>query len=380
MNLKLSHSKIEKFKQCPKSYDLWYNKKIRPDYVESPLFFGTAFDEALNRMLLNKKNKDTLTKEEIKFINDYENEFDVFDKFFRTTKLNYIEDIDLKTSLRARYYKNDYNDFFLENEDIEELKSFLIKNDYGILNPKLVRNLMLDTSFDELDNNDRIFITMGYWMSLRRKGHKLLKLYKDKIYPLINEVIDIQKNVNLPETDENGKKTGRYITGKIDVRVTLNGKSGVYTIDNKTSSQKYTANAVEKSQQLGIYLEESNDKYAGYFIVIKNPKKIKIKKCLSCNKIYEKSRLQKCKKCKNELDVSEKYELEYQILLGKPDSEILEKTFDEFVNIGDDIEEKNFPPNFENKCFLFGKKCCYFNYCRSKDMTNLVNMNEFWGK
>jgi len=42
------------------------------------------------------------------------------------------------------------------------------------------------------------------------------------------------------------------------------------------------------------------------------------------------------------------------------------------------IKEEHFEKNYESKCFLFGRKCVYYNYCRSdeKVMDGLIKLPE----
>ena len=54
MGIKLSHSASEKYLTCPQQYKLHYIDRIRPDKLGSALLFGSALDEALNRLLATK--------------------------------------------------------------------------------------------------------------------------------------------------------------------------------------------------------------------------------------------------------------------------------------------------------------------------------------
>jgi len=54
MGVKLSHTAKEKYLNCPLSYHMHYNLGYRENLVGSALPFGSAIDEALNFLLLNK--------------------------------------------------------------------------------------------------------------------------------------------------------------------------------------------------------------------------------------------------------------------------------------------------------------------------------------
>ena len=71
--IRLSNTKRNKFKECSRRYDFHYNFKYRSKFLGSALFFGVAYDEALNRMLLDKK--DDLTEEEIESFKENQENF-----------------------------------------------------------------------------------------------------------------------------------------------------------------------------------------------------------------------------------------------------------------------------------------------------------------
>ena len=60
--IRLSNSSVEKYEQCGEKWRLHYKEKIRADFAPSPLFYGSALDEAFNRLLLVKKKE--LTEDE----------------------------------------------------------------------------------------------------------------------------------------------------------------------------------------------------------------------------------------------------------------------------------------------------------------------------
>lgn len=373
--MKLSNTSIDSYKRCPREYKLDRIDKIKPNSTKSPLFFGIALDEAQNRLLLDKMKPEKYTKEDKELLKKSMEE--VFEDHMRVGKINYVDEINLKTSLRARYSKKDYVESFLNKEDLDELTQYLKKNGYEETDPIKARSLIDACDYAKRDNLDRVFMNMGSWMSLRRKGLVMLQRYKEDLYPLIEEVISIQNWVDLPEIDEEtGKPTGRTITGKIDFRARIKGYEGVTTVDNKSSSQKYVKAAVERSQQLGIYTEYTGDPWAAYMIVMKNLTDVKVKTCPKCKMVIEGGKQKSCKECKVELEVEIDRRLETQFLIGKPDPEIRDAAFEEFVEIGDQIEEGYFPKDMSKGCFAFGAKCCYYQYCRTGDMKGLVDMKK----
>ena len=84
-----------------------------------------------------------------------------------------------------------------------------------------------------LDEIDKVFYNYANWISLVRKGVMMIEEYKRTILPQIDEVISIQKKVDLPNAD------GDNIIGFIDFTGKLKGEDFVRTCDNKTSGRKY---------------------------------------------------------------------------------------------------------------------------------------------
>lgn len=369
--MKLSHTKIEKYLTCPMSYYLHYIEYLREDFIASPLFFGIAFDEAMNELLKTKMEGGPASC----------NPYKVFDDHFKTAVLN-KEVISLKSSLKARYAQSDFNACLLEPEDLKELSEFIEANGYQEFDPLKLKS-QIDTTIEAggyecLDNTDRQFLNLIHYLSLRRKGHVMISAFIEDLLPKIKKVISIQEEVSLP--NENGD----ILTGKIDFRALLEGVEGIVTCDNKSSSNKYAANSVLKSKQLSVYCEHTEDKHAAYFVVGKKPTKIVEKTCKSCGKIVEGGRAKTCQetingeRCNGEFEIVEYEKLITQLIVDTPSEETKQETFDEMVEVMQKIKNNDFPKKGleENKCFSFGRKCGYYEYCRNGDMTNLLDLKE----
>jgi len=372
-NMKLSYTKVQKYLECPKYYDLYYNQYLRQDYLTSAMFFGGAVDEALNILLLSKKNN--LTEEEKELIK--KDPFEVFEDNFKFKTLN-NEKIDVRTSLKVRYTKNDYNMELLTDEDIETLTIFMDKYNYKPISPLELRTLLEDKiddhGFNSLDNSDRVFLNFSSWLTLRRKGIEIINSYKKNILPKIKEVISIQENVSLPNED------GDIIIGKIDLRFTMDDYDGIITGDNKTTSQKYSKNSVKNSEQLGIYQEYTEDPFAAYLTILKNPQTISIKNCLDCQKTYIGGKIKNCKICKKELTSEEKKEFTTQIIVDKVLEETKEKTFDNIQKVLYNIRDGNYPKDMSKGCFMYGRKCPYYDFCRTGKLDDLKDLKVNYDK
>jgi hypothetical protein len=334
--LQLSHTKMEMYELCPAKYKLHYIDYIRQTWVESPLFFGLALDEALNRILLEKKKELTSVEKEM-FKKDPK---DIFDEKFTTYKLN-GEDIILCKSEKASFSNADFEYSLLQKEDKEIFTAFAETLDYTISEDQImdfyeaVKPNRKEKTYPE--GEDRILYNNLTWLSLRRKGHLMLEAFSRDIMPEIVEVHEIQKKVNLEAED------GDFIMGYIDYIATMSdGKT--YVMDNKSSSKKYKEDSVAESQQLALYSEDCNNLNCGYSVILK--------------KVYKREPF-----------------IRTQLILDKMPEETLEKTFDKASEICYSIRNAEFPEIMDNdNCFQWGRKCAYYKYCRSGDVEGLKKL------
>lgn len=369
--IRLSHSAIERYKSCPRSYKLHYIDKIREEQIGSALFFGGAIDAALGEM---KKLKMPSYKGEIR------DPFEVFLEKMSKCKYN-KEEIELPFTLKTRYLTSDYDEDLIIEEYIPELRKYLVENGYESDNPievmRQLQRFIKVNGFIKLDELDKIFYNYCSWISLCVKGSMMIDAYKKDLLPQIEEVISIQKEVNLPNS------SGDYITGYIDFEAKLVGKTGIWTCDDKTSGNKYKNTSIKESQQLCIYSEYTNNNQAAYFVLIKKVRKTQHKTCLKCGKITT-GREQKCSnggtgknRCNGDFKIKTICSIDTQIITDEITEEQKDLTFSGFHDILYNIREENFPRIRHEECFQYGKRCSYFERCHGKDrnsMEGLVNM------
>ena len=325
---RISHSAKSTYEQCSYKWKLHYVDKIRSVYLDSPLTFGKALDEAFSRLLLEKK-VDLTDKEKILLEKTPE---EVFDDSFR--HLDYNDQwIHLPDYIYARYSKSDYDQSILTKEDIREWES----------NTDLTNHVKFYTEqvvLKDREDKDQIAYNYLVWLSLRRKGLMLIEAYKNVIMPQIKQVFTIQEEITLPNS------SGDSITGLIDFTCEFVDDPGVvYICDNKTASKAYKYEDLSNSEQLATYCEAKGNYNAAYVVVEKT--------------IY-----------KNHPRIRT------QILKGKIEPKIVEKTFDNFENMINNIHEGEFTKNFESKCFFFGKPCFAYNFCRNGSMKGLVQKKD----
>ena len=327
--LKFSHSAMTTYEQCPKMYYLKYIEGIKPLAINSPLFFGSAIDEALSAMLMQKKFNPSQEELDVVYKSSPEQEF--------IKRFTHDQDgVFLPTNEHCSYFQSDFDRELLTEEDWKELMEF----DKDI------------TSFDAffegcredfkakrvLNLEDQKTFNFMCWLSLKRKGLLMIQAYREQIYPEIYEVFDIQKDILLPNDN------GDLIRGKIDFIASFNDQPATkYICDNKTSSKPYSEDSVSISDQLAIYCEAEGYYTAAYCVV---EKKLRVKEP----------------------------RVRANIIKDTIKEENVQKTFDKADSIMHNIADGCFDGLDNNKkCNFFGKRCNFYSYCwGNKDMTGLI--------
>jgi len=262
---RLSYSAREKYELCPYKYYLHYVMRYRSSLQSSALCFGNALDLALNSLLEGKQ--------------DYHEVFD--------SEWSKYQDVSIE------YYKSD-------------------------LDPSLLSGQELSLSIKEQS-----------FLSLSRKGHLLLESYHKEIMPKIKKVISIQEEMTICGYDEQGHSTEDSIYGKLDLIAMIETESGEVVqalLDNKTTSEPYPKNSVQKKDQLALYASGFSDiEWFGY---------------LTLNKKNYKT----------------------QIIIDKIHNEKKQEVIQKFVKSLEDIKNNNFERNMKS-CYSFGRRCEFYSHC-----------------
>jgi hypothetical protein len=196
---KLSHSARETLETCSYKYQLHYERRLRSINTSSALLFGSAFDEALNVLLLER---------------DLEKAKQVFLDQWLKQEHNY----------NIVYYKMDH--------DLSLLDSDLLWDLAGV--PDAVKRKHYECFF-----------------TLEAKGLKMLEAYYAEILPRIKRVIAIQKDFELPFLEHNG-----IVRGVIDLVAEIELDDGTVVpaiLDNKSTSQPYPKNSYKTKEQVALY-------------------------------------------------------------------------------------------------------------------------------
>lgn len=266
---RLSFSAREKYEQCPYKYYLHYVERYRSSLQSSALCFGNALDIALNSMLEGNLN---------------------YHEVFDSEWSKYSEIMD-----SIEYYKSDLDLKLLSEEE------------------------------------KAMPIVMQNFLSLSKKGHKLLDAYKDNILPKIHKVLSVQGELTLSGYDDKGEETEDSIYGKLDLIAMIEDENGNVVhalLDNKTTSEPYAKNSVQVKDQLALYACGFSDiEWFGY---------------LTLNKKNFKT----------------------QIILDKISNEKKEQVLNKFVDTLDKIKNKDFEMNMKS-CYAFGRRCEFYTHCHN---------------
>lgn len=327
MGIQLSHSKVGKYQQCPKLYDYHYNQKLRSKVLNSPLFFGLACDEAINRLLLDKKKNHTESEEKLAQ-RDWQ---DVFNYHMKNATIN-GKRVDPTTYHLMQYSKSDFDADIIRPEYFQELgqdKEFCEAHIEWY-------HVEMKKKSPKISKEDRELFNLINWYSLYSKGMMIVEAYEKEVMPQIHEVFEIQKYISLP--NENGDT----IIGYIDfIASFVDDPDRKYIIDNKSSSSPYKAQDLDESDQLHTYSEAENIPDICYIVYEKNIRK-------------------------------KEPRVRITIWKGEASEDHIEKVFDNYEEVLHNIKEEKFDKNMKSGCFFFGRPCIYKSICHHGEMSDYL--------
>ena len=362
MSERHSHSAVSKYQSCPREYYFHYKERLRETTTSGALLFGSAIDLAFNELLL-PEGKETAE--------------DIFTSKFAVAKVG-TEIEEVPTCERVVYSASDFDGDLLSKEDLE----VLIKrnnNPDPIAAMKTIANMKAGMGWDGLHPSQRQFYNLGNWLCLRQKGLLMIREYREKILPLIDEVLFVQKKVSLKNND------GDEIIGYTDFAARLkDGRTVIF--DNKTSSIEYDHDAVVKSPQLILYVhalgDSLNTRTAGFIVLRKGIIKNKSKVCTQCFYKAEKgSRHKTCsqvynnKRCEGAWDETIDPEVAIQVLIDEIPERAENMVLQNYDEINTLIKSGIFTRNF-NSCVKPWGKCAYADLCWNGKTDGLVKVEE----
>jgi ribosomal protein L37E len=337
--LRLSHSAASVFKVCPEKYYL--QKKWRPPLNASALPFGKAIEHGVDALLEGK----TLT--------------DALAEFKRTWTVSpatkWSEAKPIFDSLDVFYYASDFDENVLQDVDKKILSAWgeelLEKEDWKAVYESVKKQISQGAT---VVNEERRIYHRVMWLCCRRRGIEMIKAFYNEILPQIEDVIAIQKQINL-ENEE-----GDSIIGYIDYIVKHKDYDYPIIVDLKTAGKIYEQHDLDTSDQLRLYAAAENIKHIGYMVLLK---KIKSEKsCDKCGHVRENYRLTKCAECGKGKYKAQKLKAGAQFLI----KEVKEKEMDSVLNDISDIGvaiKNNIKWKNPDSCFMYNKKCDYYDAC-----------------
>ena len=345
--MKLSHSKKEKYDQCPRRYYFHYEKRFRSKELNSPLYFGVATDEAINRLLLEKK-KDLDSEEKELLEKTPESIFmEYMEKCYHNGKTVEIRDFELCT-----YTMKDFDITMLNSADLEAITTYYKAN----VDKEFTGNIDLEfideyTKWIYQERKKKVpkyteielkFFNLLNWYSLKGKGLMIIEEYRTTIIPQIHEVYSIQKKVDLPN------ESGDQINGLIDFIASFTeNPDKKYIVDNKSASKPYKEKDLTESKQLHLYSYDQDIPNIAYIVYEKDIRKREPR-------------------------------VRINILKGQANEEFTENLLDEFENTLHNIKAEKFDPDYDSGCNFFRRRCEYWDICH-RDTFNeniLVNLNK----
>jgi hypothetical protein len=370
--IRLSHSQRELYSLCGRKYYYRYVKKMRPRAKGSALFFGTAFDDATDKLFQG----DSLQQACDAFTEEWMRHED---------------------NLNVKFAKNDYDDRILESYDIERLTLFSesLNNSKAVQDysehknvKKLIKDLikLRDNGYTrDLSDKEERFLHYANMLCMNRKGHLMLESFNKELVPHVTKVHGTQVAVNISHPD------GHSVMGYIDLLCEMAGyklpngrvlKEGeVVVIDVKSAGAMswkkhddlYAAPQLDtylispNVQDLAIELTGKETNLIGYFVTSKQIRNDVINTCKSCGNIKSTSH-KTCnaevdgKRCNGEWDTLENYYVESKAVVGERDLDEARVMYSDFEDVLVGIQAKVFPRN-RNSCEAFGGICEYKSIC-----------------
>jgi PD-(D/E)XK nuclease superfamily len=340
---KLSHSSINRFRQCGESYRLHYIERIRPTGTTSALVFGAALDNALNVLLTGTGNAE-----------------EEFGQCFTTTTIN-NEKIYIPTSEIISYSTADYDRDLLDANDLKEIEEYTEKSRAlrgDNLPPDLIRNY-------------------ASWHCLRQKGLLMIRDYREKVLPRITKVHAVQRTIAL----DNG--SGDKVTGLVDLVAGID-EHPLCILDNKSTSRPYDNDSARNSEQLALYLHALESEFptrmVGYIVLNKKVRKNKTKICQKCGVDGSTTAHKTCNnmidgvRCHGEFDITIDPEIDVQIIVDEMPESVEQTVLANVDTVNTMINDKVFDKNEKSCNNWYGKQCPHFGLCHGGSMKGLVKV------
>jgi hypothetical protein len=354
------------YSECPKKYELFYKKRLREKVRSGALVLGSALDEAFNHLLLTK---------------DLNRSKEIFVEKFTNTEIN-KKQVYVPECPNIVYAAKDLDLELITNNQLQHLKSQLDANiSTNELEEKLrgIQKQKSAIGWKLIKKEDKLLYNLANYYCLVQKGLLILEAYNEKVIPKIVEVISVQHEITMDNNEDVLVGIADFIC-KWETGETI-------LFDNKSSSSYYEDNSVKTSQQLTLYDEALKQKQIhvdkfGFIVGLKDIPKNREKVCVDCGYKAEKgARHSTCfnnvdgKRCGGKYDEKINPKAEIQIIIDtipETHKDLILTNVDEINHV---MKQGVFTKNL-NHCKQGNLICPYYNYCWSKDDSDLEDMNE----
>jgi hypothetical protein len=356
---RLSHSSLNRYLSCPKSYELHYLKRLRPTKQSAALLFGSAIDKASE---VYASTRDILTATF------------AFNKTWLNQKINDVE-TDLRTCTDIVYSNSDI--------DTELLSSFhwdAMEIDRKVF--ELAVSKKDSDGFDNLSKGEKLIINRVAWECMSFKGMLMITKFAEIFDENVEEVLGSQVPIDL--TNEEGDA----VTGFADFVFKWKGREQPIVFDLKTSGIRYEDDSVLTSPQLTLYVHGLREKFnntntAGYLVLHKRVIKNKTKVCKVCNYNGTGKNFKTCNndvngsRCGGEWNEVLRPEIGYQVIIDDIPSILEERVLENFTEVNHGIKSQVFPRNFSSCIKYNGTVTCeFYNLCHHKDGKGLCEKTQ----
>lgn len=350
--MKLSHSSVNRYTDCAKSWELHYKEKLRSKVMSSALLFGTAIDKATETYLL--------TKDKTKTLNEFYKIWDEQEINGQPTRLS--------NCTKIVYANSDYDSDLLSSDDISYLGVHYSITD-SLEEIESIYSQKDVIGFDMLSKERKQLLNNANWLCLRRKGELMI----EEAARILDANVEAVHGAQVPVKLIN--ETGDEITGFADAVVDWKGYGQPIIIDFKTSTRLYDSDAVEKSHQLALYvngLSENykNTRFGGYVVLHKGIKKNKLKVCNKCGFDGSSTRHKTCinevdsKRCNGDYKETIRPEATSQVLIGTVPARLEEIVMENMEAVNSLIKVGIFPRNLQS-CEKPWGKCDFYEVCHA---------------
>jgi len=343
----LSNSGRQKYDTCPKMYHNHYVEKIRPTGTTSALLFGSAIDKACENYMLDR--------DVVKCKAMYKEEWDK------------NEPTSSEHTWKVEYHVNDF-----DPELVPESNHNLI-----------IKDTVYATASDLIkDGKEKERIAYANWLSMFYKAQLLINTFIEWVDENVEEVLGCQIPIELE--DEEGNK----VPGLADFVIKIYGYDKPILVDLKTSARYYDRNSVKESEQLGLYffyLKQTkfpDMERAAYLVLSKQIKKNRTKTCLKCGHVTT-GREQTCaeggkgkNRCNGDFSVDIRPEAVLQYIHDEIPTGFIQDTINKFNISVEAIKSGKFEPCWTSCDNYYGRRCPYYDYCRTGEMSGLVDKKE----